>query len=317
MNAKSLAAAALVCLSAWATSLFAQDKQLGSEAEPAFVVVEGLAPSDLLNVRATASPTGLLLDRVQNGTMLKSFGCTPVNGHDWCRIEGVNDPGIKGWTPARYLLASDDAPPAEPSVPPAAAAQIVPDTLPAPPSEADPARQTGPTTMDAALAGAVKAAAGTALALAAGRPAEVPHPIEPAPPHAAEAAVASDAMAQPSGVVERPSAAPVAPATEAGRTAADATPPATTAAPAVTPSGAQDGARSALPSAARQLPAAASVEAEPDTSASPPQASLTILSPAVLVLCGFPMVFMAAMAAIASFGSFTFTAPFERVEAAA
>jgi hypothetical protein len=95
-------------VSAAATAAPLQDED--TDQGPSYASVDGIAQGDLLNVRATASPMGIVLGRLENGSVLKMFECKPVNGYDWCRVEAANDASIKGWSPARYLLASGGAP---------------------------------------------------------------------------------------------------------------------------------------------------------------------------------------------------------------
>ncbi|RFC67549.1 MULTISPECIES: SH3 domain-containing protein [Mesorhizobium] len=68
------------------------------------VEVTGVAPNDLLNLRATASAGGLIIARFENGAMLNNLGCADVNGINWCKVQYVDDPKLQGWAPARYLL---------------------------------------------------------------------------------------------------------------------------------------------------------------------------------------------------------------------
>ena len=82
-------------------------------APPAGVaVVDGLAPGDMLNVRATPSAIGEVQARLPNGTGVQNLGCTQYSGYDWCKITTLEAPKVTGWTPARYLLAAGDNPPA-------------------------------------------------------------------------------------------------------------------------------------------------------------------------------------------------------------
>lgn len=69
-----------------------------------FVVVEGLASGDLLNIRATASATGMLIGRVPNGAKLNNLGCSDVNGYSWCKVSDPESAQLTGWAPARYLV---------------------------------------------------------------------------------------------------------------------------------------------------------------------------------------------------------------------
>lgn len=76
-----------------------------AEEQPAPVVsyVSGLAPDDLLNIRATPSAIGKTEARLPVGVPLKNFGCADVNGNPWCKVEEVDNPQVRGWAPARYL----------------------------------------------------------------------------------------------------------------------------------------------------------------------------------------------------------------------
>lgn len=111
--------------------------------ETVAAVVYGLSSNDLLNVRATASPIGLVLARIPNGTIVTRLECSISRSAEWCRIEVPELDGLVGWTPARYLLspgADDEAeapPPAPlpgPSVvdPSKVTVGILPDPLPRP-----------------------------------------------------------------------------------------------------------------------------------------------------------------------------------------
>lgn len=70
--------------------------------------VRGLAATDLLNIRATASPFGLVLGRLPNGTEVQRFECGNFKGYDWCKIVALDADGLTGWTPARYLFVSEE-----------------------------------------------------------------------------------------------------------------------------------------------------------------------------------------------------------------
>lgn len=80
-------------------------------AEPDYFEVTGVADNDLLNVRATASPAGMVVARLPNGVRLKNLGCSEVKGNRWCKIADIADPKLTGWAAARYLIetALDDA----------------------------------------------------------------------------------------------------------------------------------------------------------------------------------------------------------------
>lgn len=69
-------------------------------------VVTGVAANDYLNIRATASPVGVVKGRMTNGAVLKNYGCDDFHGYRWCKVEAVEEPGVSGWTPERYLVAA-------------------------------------------------------------------------------------------------------------------------------------------------------------------------------------------------------------------
>jgi len=100
-------------------------------------IVTGLAPEDLLNIRATASPIGRVQGRLPGGTSVKNFGCNEVNGNPWCKVEQIDNPQVKGWAPARYLTPGNpatvaDVPAEDPSQ---AAATTEAPVAPAPPAD--------------------------------------------------------------------------------------------------------------------------------------------------------------------------------------
>ncbi|TIV22943.1 MAG: SH3 domain-containing protein, partial [Mesorhizobium sp.] len=66
-------------------------------------IIGGLAPDDLLNIRATASSGGKIEARLPNGSAVKNYGCKTVNNYPWCKVEDTQDARITGWAPARYL----------------------------------------------------------------------------------------------------------------------------------------------------------------------------------------------------------------------
>lgn len=111
--------------------------------ETVAAIVHGLSGNDLLNVRATASPIGLVLARIPNGTLLTRLECSTTRNTEWCRVEVPDLDGLVGWTPARYLHFADAGgepsgePPArlpEPQVidPSQITVGILPDPLPTP-----------------------------------------------------------------------------------------------------------------------------------------------------------------------------------------
>ncbi|WP_348629659.1 SH3 domain-containing protein [Mesorhizobium sp. WSM3860] len=82
-------------------------------------IIGGLAPDDLLNIRATASPDGKIAARLPNGAAVKNYGCKTVNNYPWCKVEDTQDAHIVGWAPARYLSPDNPAPAPEDAAVPA------------------------------------------------------------------------------------------------------------------------------------------------------------------------------------------------------
>lgn len=72
-------------------------------AAPTLSIVSGLSNGDLLNIRATASAVGAVMDRLPNGASVTNHGCGDVNGYEWCKVAEVGRPELSGWAPARYL----------------------------------------------------------------------------------------------------------------------------------------------------------------------------------------------------------------------
>jgi hypothetical protein len=87
---------------------------------PVISIIGGLAPDDLLNIRATASPGGKVEARLPNGAAVKNLGCNLVNGYPWCKVEDTQDARIVGWAPGRYLSPTNPAPAPEDAALPAA-----------------------------------------------------------------------------------------------------------------------------------------------------------------------------------------------------
>lgn len=79
------------------------------EAQPVISVVTGLAPDDLLNVRAAASAIGKTETRLPAGASVRNLGCNDFNGYKWCKVEADN-PKATGWAPARYLIPLNPTP---------------------------------------------------------------------------------------------------------------------------------------------------------------------------------------------------------------
>ncbi|WP_244277687.1 SH3 domain-containing protein [Mesorhizobium erdmanii] len=79
-----------------------------AEDTPFISIVTGLAPDDLLNIRAKPSPIGKTETRLAAGASVRNLGCNDINGHPWCKVESDN-PKATGWAPARYLVPVNPA----------------------------------------------------------------------------------------------------------------------------------------------------------------------------------------------------------------
>ncbi|WP_284274410.1 SH3 domain-containing protein [Mesorhizobium huakuii] len=79
-----------------------------SEETPFISVVTGLAPDDLLNVRAKPSAIGKTEARLAAGASVRNLGCNDIDGHPWCKVASDNPKAI-GWAPARYLIPVNPA----------------------------------------------------------------------------------------------------------------------------------------------------------------------------------------------------------------
>jgi hypothetical protein len=121
-----------------ATALGAACPPAGAQgaSKPEVAVVDGLAPGDFLNIRATPSPIGSIQARLPNGAGVTNFGCAQYDGYDWCKVTTLDAPKVTGWTPARYLHAADTgeqagatAAPGASAAPSAGAAPAVPGNL--------------------------------------------------------------------------------------------------------------------------------------------------------------------------------------------
>ncbi|WJI35912.1 MULTISPECIES: SH3 domain-containing protein [Mesorhizobium] len=77
-------------------------------AEDFISVVTGLAPDDLLNIRAKPSAIGKTEARLAGGASVRNLGCNDIDGHPWCKVESEN-PKATGWAPARYLVPLNPA----------------------------------------------------------------------------------------------------------------------------------------------------------------------------------------------------------------
>lgn len=198
-----------------------------AEDTPFISIVTGLAPDDLLNVRAKPSAIGKTETRLAAGASVRNLGCNEIDGHPWCKVESDN-PKATGWAPARYLVpvnpavvpnpdqaadgstvatggdagAAPDAAIPAPGIsaattPPAASA--APAAPPAPPTDltarlGDTAHPDTPeTSMKSTATTAMQDAYGLALVASATPPAgEIPAPAEPQPQ---DATAASDGNA--------------------------------------------------------------------------------------------------------------------------
>ncbi|WP_292277062.1 SH3 domain-containing protein, partial [Mesorhizobium sp.] len=106
---------------------FAQDAP-----ETVISIIGGLAPDDLLNIRATASAGGKVTARLPNGVAVKNLGCNVVNGYPWCKIEDTQGAKIVGWAPARYLSPGNPAPAPDDSAAPVTEVSASPAEAPPP-----------------------------------------------------------------------------------------------------------------------------------------------------------------------------------------
>jgi hypothetical protein len=141
-----------------------------AEPQASMAVVQGLAEGDMLNVRASASPTGRVAARLPNGTALKKLGCDTFKGYEWCEVQDIANPQMRGWAPARYLL---DAGPVDAAAPamatgttgnPQEGQLAVPPNLAARFGEAQPAPADDAEEKSAAIRKAMQDAYGTAPA---------------------------------------------------------------------------------------------------------------------------------------------------------
>ncbi|RWF21213.1 SH3 domain-containing protein [Mesorhizobium sp.] len=142
-------------------------------------IIGGLAPDDLLNIRATASSGGKIEARLPNGSAVKNYGCKTVNNYPWCKVEDTQDAHITGWAPARYLSPNNPAsPPEDAAAPPAASA--APQSRPDEPQPDIAARLGGGEPADPPSAAeigrtAMQDAYGLAFAAATNAPSEAPN----------------------------------------------------------------------------------------------------------------------------------------------
>ncbi|QKC95450.1 SH3 domain-containing protein [Mesorhizobium sp. NZP2298] len=128
--------AAPLLMAAWPAVVPAQ-----AEEAPFISIVTGLAPDDLLNIRAKPSAIGKTETRLAAGASVRNLGCNDIDGHPWCKVVSDN-PKATGWAPARYLVP------------------VNPATVPSPDQAAD----APPAAPDAAMPAAGDPAAATATA---------------------------------------------------------------------------------------------------------------------------------------------------------
>ncbi len=158
--------------------LFTALPAVAEESPLVISIVTGLAPDDMLNVRATASPIGRLQARLPNGSSVKNLGCNDVNGHQWCKVEDVDNPKVSGWAPARYLIPTNPAPVADaaPLADPVASPAVAADKPAEPAGSTPSAPQAVATASDGAPPSAEPASPSAEAALPS------PVPQQPAPP---------------------------------------------------------------------------------------------------------------------------------------
>ena len=101
-NWGSWVAGALVLLAQ--SAALAQTPDATSSIEPRHFEVNGLSPGDDLNLRANASPTGMMIGRLPEGSVVRNLGCANVKKTRWCKIADVNRDSLQGWAAARYLV---------------------------------------------------------------------------------------------------------------------------------------------------------------------------------------------------------------------
>lgn len=153
-----------------------------SSSEPIISVVSGLAPDDLLNIRATASAIGKTEARLPSGTAVKNYGCNTFNGYPWCKVEDAKNPAVVGWAPARYLSPNNPA-----TVPADQAA------APAPQADAGQAQPSPPGEMIASVGPTAEGDAAPAPVDASATSRAPRHPVAPPPDLAARLGASGEA----------------------------------------------------------------------------------------------------------------------------
>ena len=90
----------------------------GGPWRPGFFRVTGVAPNDVLNLRAAPSPRARIVGALPNGARVRNLGCRSEGRGRWCRVGLLDEMGGEGWASARYLTAAGHAgggrPPARP-----------------------------------------------------------------------------------------------------------------------------------------------------------------------------------------------------------
>ncbi|QPZ91011.1 SH3 domain-containing protein [Thioclava electrotropha] len=71
--------------------------------EEGFFIVTLRTPGDTLNIRNAPRPSGRLLGKLPNGTVVRNVGgCTMSDGRQWCKVQDSRG-GVQGWVAARFL----------------------------------------------------------------------------------------------------------------------------------------------------------------------------------------------------------------------
>lgn len=105
------------CVMTHGSALAQSEQPQAAPDEPQAFIVMGLADNDLLNLRATASPSGMLIARLPMGSLVYGLGCADVESNRWCKVASHENASIMGWAAERYLQPADafDAPDIEPA----------------------------------------------------------------------------------------------------------------------------------------------------------------------------------------------------------
>lgn len=189
----------------------------------AHFVVVGLAPDDLLNLRATASATGMTIGRLSVGATVKNLGCAEVGKYRWCKVGDLDNQNVQGWAAARYLqpIQIDEIEPqaAQPETEPVTGepGEVIEPVEGE--SAAEPAAE--PTNPKPVPSAGPDATAQQPAAPASGPPASTTQPAPPTPPSSAPTV-----QAPPDAASSQPAASPqAAPPTAPAAQPAPAAPP--------------------------------------------------------------------------------------------